>query len=359
MLQYWSIAYIDTIARIIIQRGTECQHALKYTFNGTGVYTYRELSYISSPTQIITLKEDNMTDKYTFHLLKEQFSLQRAERLAYIDFRLRFMGSINRSHITDLFGIADAAASNEISEYKKLRPENVDYMRVKRANVILRDTFVPLIDISSDKALGMLANGFNKNKLVDTPLIPYQRVGVFPKKLGPSLVSKITRSIHCQTAIRCIYLSGNSDNHGFRTLLPTAIFYDGHSWKFRAFHRENNTGRGVFKCFNFSRVIEVEELNDESAKELEKIENDEEWQLTVPIYLEVHPLLPANVQKRVKEDFGLSDDDNEMVVTERAALFYFLRKHWAIDINDSPTDDRFYNFYLKNTDDLKVHGFRL
>lgn len=326
--------------------------------NQSGVYTYSELSYINYP-QIITLKVENMTDKYTFHILKEQFSLQRAERLAYIDFRLRFMGSINRSDITDLFGIADAAASNEISEYKKFRPRNVDYVRVKRANVILRDSFIPLIEISSDKALGMLANGFNKNKLVDAPLVPYQRVGVFPKKLDPSLVSKITRAIHCQSAIRCIYLSGNSDNHGARILLPTAIFYDGHSWKFRAFHRENDSGRGVFKCFNFSRVMEVEELNEESAKEFEKIENDDEWQLTIPVNLIIHPLLAEDLQKAVKEDFGLSDDESELVVTERAALFYFLRKHWSIDINDSPSRDKFYNFYLKNRDDLKKYGFRL
>ena len=138
-------------------------------------------------------------------------------------------------------------------------------------------------------------------------------------------------------------------------LLPTAIFYDGHSWKFRAFHREDNSGRGMFKCFNFSRVLDADELHSDAAKEYEVIDKDHEWNLTVPVHLEVHPLLGESDKETVKKDFGLSDDESELVVTERAALLYFLKKHWAIDDNEVPTNDRYYNFYLKNYDDLKAY----
>ena len=299
-----------------------------------------------------------MGETYTFHLLKEQNTLQRAERLTYIDFRLRFMGTINRSDLTALFGIADAAASKEISEYKELRPKNVEYNRAQRANTILRDTFSPLINIDSETALGMLANGFSKNKLVDNPSIPYQRVGLFPKKLKPEIISKITRSIHCRTAINCTYVSGSSRNHSPRKLFPTAIFYDGHSWKFRAFHRHDDPGKSMFKCFNFSRVIDVDELSSENAKEFETLEKDKDWNFTIPLHLKIHPEINNEQLKGIKEDFGLSEDENELIVTEKAALFYFLKKHWAIDCGEVPSRDGYYSFYLNNRADIKGMGLQ-
>ncbi|GAC07807.1 MAG: transcriptional regulator [Alteromonadaceae bacterium] len=290
---------------------------------------------------------------FTYDDLVEKYNAQRAERFAYIDFMLRFLGGLNRSDLLNFFGIGDAAASKEISEYKNLRKSNVDYDRVLRKNVILRDSFKPLIDLDAETALGMLANGFNKNKLYSRPMLPYQRVGAAPHHLNIDLVSKITRAIKSNTSVRCKYLSGNSKNHAERTLLPTAFFYDGQSWMFRAFHRELNKGNGVFKCFEFSRLLSVLECPTDHASPSETLPQDSDWHLVVPIQLELHPSLSENKKSTLIQEFGLDKKQNGFVTTEKAVLVYYLKKHWKIDVNDLPDNNGNYNFHLKNGETLK------
>lgn len=294
-------------------------------------------------------------DKFTYDDLVQKYNTQRAERFAYIDFVLRFMGGINRSDLLEFFGIGDAAASKEISEYKKLRPENVEYDRVLRKNVLLQTTFKPLLEIDAEVALGMLANGFNKNKLYDRPMLPYQRVGATPKHLDTDLISKVTRAIHSRTAIKCKYLSKSSDNYDERILLPTSFIYNGQTWLFRAFDRNNNNPKSrKFKFFAFSRVLNVEEMDSESALPSETIEQDSDWHLIVPLQLTLHPSLKEKEKLTLIQDFGLNDESHEFTYTEKAVLVYFLVKNWKIDLGNSPlAKGEPHNFSLKNADSLK------
>jgi len=291
--------------------------------------------------------------KFTYDALIEKYNTQRAERFAYIDFVLRFLGGLNRSDLLDFFGIGDAAASKEITEYKKLCENNVDYDRVLRKNVILRDSFEPLINLDAETALGMLANGFNKNKLYDRPMLPYQRVGATPHHLNTDFVSKITRAIYSKTAIKCNYISGNSNNHNERTLLPTAFFYDGQSWMFRAFHRDSAKGTGNFKCFDFSRLLNVVECSSDAANSSERLLQDSDWHLLVPLQLTLHSTLSEYKKATLIQEFGLEADQDDLIITEKAVLVYYLKKHWKIDVNDVPSSVGSYNFHLKNGNTLK------
>lgn len=292
-------------------------------------------------------------DKFTYEELIERYNAQRAERFAYIDFVLRFLGGINRSDLLDFFGIGDAAASKEIAEYKKLREENVAYDRVLRKNVIMRDSFTPLIDMDANTALGMLANGFNKNKLYDRPMLPYERVGVIPHSLNAEFVSAVTRAIRSKTAVTCEYISGNSNNHSVRTLFPTAFFYDGQSWMFRAFHRGAASGKGQFKCFEFSRLSSVTERQNDVAAPSESLGKDSDWHLIVPLQLSLHPSLSEQKKLTLSKEFGFANNQQELVVTEKAVLVYYLKKHWKIDVGDVPSENGDYNFHLKNGDTYK------
>ena len=292
-------------------------------------------------------------NKFTYDALIEKYNAQRAERFAYIDFVLRFLGGLNRSDLLDFFGIGGAAASKEITEYKKLCANNVDYDRVLRKNVILRDSFEPLLNLDAETALGMLANGFNKNKLYDRPMLPYQRVGATPHHLSADFVSKVTRAIYSQTAIICNYISGNSKNHDERILLPTAFFYDGQSWMFRAFHRDSITGKGNFKCFEFSRLRNVTECPNDTASPSETLPQDADWHLVVPLQLTLHPSLSPYKKATLIQEFGLDKEQCEFVITEKAVLVYYLKKHWKLDVNDTPAEQDNYNFHLKNGETLK------
>lgn len=299
-----------------------------------------------------------MSTKYAFDNLQRDLGIKDAERLAYIDFFLQFKGGLSRNDLTSFFGLKEAAASQAIAQYKGLRPYNVEYDRGLGKNVIVRKSFDPLIEFDAEMALGMLANGFNKNKLREESLLPYARIGNSPKKLNVNFVSKITRAICEKSAISCKYFSAASNNHGDRILFPTAIFYDGISWMFRAFHKDMNTRRGLFKCFDFSRLVSVDELHTVYAEKGEDLEGDADWHLTTPIILNIHPHLSDEQKKVLRYEFDINPDSDELVITTKAVLFYYLVRQWKIDVRTELVDikeeyQNHYNFHLQNRNSLQ------
>jgi len=178
-------------------------------------------------------------------------------RLAYIDFKLLFTGRVTRADLKEAFGIAEAAASRVLSEYSKRRPNN----KTQKTNAIVRSSFSPLTNIDGELALGMLANGFNSNKIFGVTELAYEKIGKIPNQLNTNEVAMITRAISGKHAISCNYYSENSSNHQMRTLVPLAVMHDGTSWMFRAYDRSESK-ENKFKNFHFARVRNVTEEHD-------------------------------------------------------------------------------------------------
>ncbi len=53
------------------------------------------------------------------------FTQSQQARLSYIDFKLYFLGELRRTDIMDHFGIGPAAATRDITAYKKIAPNNL------------------------------------------------------------------------------------------------------------------------------------------------------------------------------------------------------------------------------------------
>lgn len=249
-----------------------------------------------------------------------------SDRLAFIDFKLRFTGFVTRLDLKEAFGIAEAAASRALTEYNVRRPRN----KTQKTNTIIRDSFEPLIKISGEVALEMLANGFNKNKLTNDQLLTYEKIGVIPNYLDTLEIAKITRAIAGGYAISCKYLSESSENYQRRTLLPLAIMYDGSHWMFRAHYREEDS----FKNYNFARTVDVKEYyEDKNFKRLskEELSQDKGWNLRIPLILKVNPELSTNDILKVKTDFGISNNSDELIIYEREAFIWIVKKKWCID----------------------------
>ncbi|MBZ9612331.1 WYL domain-containing protein [Rheinheimera maricola] len=298
-----------------------------------------------------------MDKVYTYEqLLDEVGNVSKTDRLAYIDFLLMFKGSLTRQDLTDFFGIKVASASAAISDYREYRQDNVEYVHKEAKNVIKFSSFNPLLNYDAENALGMLANGFNKGKFNVTPTLPYERVGFMPKKLDVNLVAKVTRAISNKSAIVCKYLSHSSKVHDDRTLYPTAIFYDGISWMFRAFSISDSTPDGDFRSFNFSRVSSVTEAPQSFAKRHQTIQSDADWQTIIPVILEIHPSIHNDFKKKsvLIHEYGVDSSTNQLSVSVRAVLFYYLKEQWSIDVRSEEeikADKRGsrYNFILKNS----------
>lgn len=284
---------------------------------------------------------------------------KNADRMAYIDFKIRFTGFINRSDLTSMFGLASAAASNMMAKYLELRPGNMEYDRKLRANTIT-DKYKPLLSIDADTALGMLANGFNKNKLTDNPIVPYSRIGYIDNPLDTDAVAKITRAMARGYAISTKYYSKSSGDYDKRTILPTALLFNGKDWMFRAFCKKNK-GVGKFKFFNFARALKVEEEFEHLRTSQEDISQDKMWNTQIPLLLIPHPDRNEKDIKIIKYDFGFHGE-SKLIKTERAAFIYMLKHQWMIDdrTDEKKEEDRkknlkpYYNFELSNRDMVKI-----
>ena len=282
-----------------------------------------------------------------------------AEKIAYIDFKLRFSGIIKRSDLHIEYGLSDTSASKLLSTYSELRPGNFEYDRSRKMNVINCDVYSPLIAVDMDTALGMLAHGFNKNKLANNPVLPYSKIGAISNPINLDYVAVITRAIFNEEAINCTYISSNSKKHSPRQLAPLAILNDGKNWIFRAFDRSEKSDN-KFKNFNFSRVLKSECLNgDEKYQQRnENISQDNKWNLTLPVALELHPSLTSDDKKTIRNDFGMKPDQDELIIMEKAAGLWILTKQWFIDTKQIPETGEhaaFYKFFLKNRDMLSPY----
>lgn len=300
-----------------------------------------------------------MATTYDYARLSEEFG-STAERLAFIDFKLRFTGEIQRADLANAFGISEASSTRLLSSYHQLRQDNMKYDRSKKVNVICDESYQPIVDMDADTALGMLAHGFNKNRLIGKPILKYSRVGRVPEQLDVSEVATITRTMFNGKTMTCDYISASSTNHKARDLVPLTLISDGKNWLFRAYDRSEDK-KYKFKNFNYSRVCNIRTINgdDGNSQVYETLEHDSKWNVMVPISLELHPKLSKNLRESVRHDYGMDNNQNEIYLTERGALVWLLCNQWLVDKGQSNYENQQENgsniqfhFILKNRDML-------
>ncbi|ANS84900.1 hypothetical protein VSVS12_01133 [Vibrio scophthalmi] len=305
-------------------------------------------------------------------LLKEKSNT--ADRLAFVDFTLHYTGVVRRTDIGEMFNIGTAAASKVLKEYSELCPDNMKYDPKTRLNTIVRENFQPLINMDAETSLGMLANGFNKNKLFTQPktIITFEKIGKVPNQLSVDCIAKISRAIQGKYAIQCTYRSENSDDRDRRTILPLTIMYDGTNWMFRGYDRKINEENVHFKSFHFSRcreLIECNDINKFKQQEHEALDQDLSWTTQVPLELELHPNLSEKDKTSVRTDFGMGDEDEKITIPTRETFIWILKKKWYIDtrsLDEIDEDNKkaletnckkpFYKFRLNNLDTLNYYS---
>lgn len=275
-----------------------------------------------------------------------------AIRLAFIDFKSFYTGSLSRTDLVNEFSVSEITATRILSEYKKVRPKNITYSN-KEKKFLLEKSFVPLIDIHAEDALSMLATGFDKNKLLrGRKIIRYERIGLHQPLLNRDSIATITRSIYNKKNIKCRYYSAANADKSERVLSPLVIMFDGRNWIFRAHHENSNT-LIKFKNFNFSRVIDVTETECDIDRE-HSLEYDELWSKFLPLELEINASLNETLKNEVRRDFSIPDEENKVLLTERAAFIWIILNQWAVSYCDNNITSA--KFILKNADMLKNQG---
>jgi len=273
--------------------------------------------------------------------LLDDLSQAQRSRLFHIDFRLCFLGAVNRGDLVSRFGIKEAAATRDLSAYREIAAENVVYDH-KAKSYFSSDRFVPVFGHDADLALRALTQGSGDDLPdVHKPMI----LAALPPQLSRprlEILAPVSRAIHRKLAIEIEYSSTGS-KAARRAIVPFALVSNGLRWHVRAFSRHH----GEFRDFVLTRMLRAKESASPVA-EHECAAADNQWMRIVDLQLVPHPNsdnLPN--PEAIEADFGMTNGVLELHV--RAALTGYLLRLWNVDCTeDHSLNGREYQLWLKN-----------
>ncbi|MCO7227391.1 YafY family protein [Pleionea sp. CnH1-48] len=257
----------------------------------------------------------------------EDISQAQQERLFHIDFKLRFLGAVNRNDLVRRFGIKAAAATRDISLYKELAPKNLIY-DTKAKTYIEADQFKPLFDYQGSQALSALCYGLGDDHVSGSMSLV---TAESPTPLSfpfswPNLdvLAKITKAIHQKKALKIDYRSLSS-GLSQREIVPFALVDNGLRWHVRAFDRK----RERFTDFVINRIAKPKLLKTEITKSETK-EGDIQWNRIVEMHIVPHPNLKH--PETIETEYGMVN--GMLKIQVRAAVAGYVLRHWNIDCSE-------------------------
>jgi len=254
----------------------------------------------------------------------------QGRRLEFLDFRLRWEGRINRSALTDFFGISVPQASLDISKYLELAPGNACYDRSSKV-YLATEAFRALYPSNEPcrylnellaRATGVLPAELSF--LGWTP--PVAAVAAPSRQLEANTVVNVLTAIRQRVCLRVNYQSMSSPEPKARIIAPHAVAFDGYRWHVRAFCHT----RGDFRDFVIARMLAVEVLKEVGTDGAD----DEAWHRQVSLVLAPNSRLSKAHRKVIELDYGMLEGE---VVLEcrQALLFYSLKRLGLLDVEAS------------------------
>ncbi len=251
------------------------------------------------------------------------------ERLAYIDFRLYFLGLVSRSDLIERFGLKEAAATRDLALYKEKAPKNLIY-DTKAKIYKVNKPFKPLFEYPADKVLSTLSKGFGGEIIsVNQGLINTETPSQLNKP-DVGILSEITRAIHLNKAVKMTYCSMSSGEK-IREMVPFCLVDNGLRWHVRAYDRLNNR----FSDFVLTRIKKSKMLDKSIVDDVECKEADIQWNRIVELEIIPHPDLGAKQKDAIEMDYGMID--GVLKINLRAAVAGYLLRRWNVDCSEKGT----------------------
>ncbi len=252
----------------------------------------------------------------------EEQTVVRIERLRFVELLLYFGGSVNRDDLINRFGISKATASNLLSAYGQLAPNNLTY-NVRQKRYEIAPTF----------------------KAVFSGRMPTDRVPVYtiPKLHEPisdkeiEKLALISRAIQAGRSLSVDYTSASSGRTK-REVVPVAFGDNLLRWHLRAFDRN----RQRFSDFVLQRISNVVELYEDSIQPYEHPNSDTQWHAIVELKLRVHA-------ENVDDAFSFAREGGVDSVKLRAAMAGYFLQLWNVDCSENAKlRGKQYQYLLEN-----------
>ncbi len=272
----------------------------------------------------------------------EDLNHAQRQRLFHIEFRLWFLGSISRADLLRRFGIAEAAATRDLTLYRELAPKNIEYD--SRAKLYrCAGKFRPLFEHESGQILSALSHGLGDQFVGERLPLIRSELPIQLNRPDVTILSAISRAIYQERAAEIVYHS-TSSGRSTRTIVPFALVDNGLRWHVRAYDRV----REAFLDFVITRIAGAR-LRSGEIKDHERPNADDQWNRIVEMEIEPHPALEH--PDTIAFDYGMKE--GVLKVKLRAALTGYVLRVWNIDCGDEPDmQNRSFQLWLKNPQSL-------
>ncbi len=272
-------------------------------------------------------------------------SQTQRDRLAYIEFRLYFLGEVGRADLMKRFGVAPAVATRDFALYRSLFEDNIAFNKLSKTYVI-GERFAPAFQHVPDRVLTALSEGFGDGvNPVAGPLVPCEMLLALNRP-RLEVLAPVTRAIHQGRAVRMHYISHTS-GATTREIVPFALASDGLRWHVRAFCRM----RRRFIDFVISRMDKTAVIPDSEIDRSETSAEDIQWNRIVELELVPHPDRPS--PEIAEKDFGMTDGVLQLKL--RAAMAGYVLRQWHIDCTaEHQLKDEAFRLWLRNP--LALYG---
>lgn len=272
-------------------------------------------------------------------------SQSQRERLAYIEFRLYFLGEVSRQDVMDRFGIAPAGVTRDFALYRELLPQNISFEGSRKTYVIGKN-FSPAFDHVPERVLPALSQGFGDGVNPIAGALVSCEVPISFNRPSMKILAPVTRAIFQKKAISLRYFS-HSSGMTKREIAPFALVNDGLRWHARAFDRKSQE----FRDFVITRMEDTFLIETNLLAKHEQPSEDIQWNRIVELDLVPHPAR-ANPEITAR-DHGMHDGAFHLKV--RAAVAGYVLRQWHVDCSpDHSLTDEAVRLWLR--DPLALYG---
>jgi hypothetical protein len=271
------------------------------------------------------------------------------QRLEFIEFRLFWEGGINRSGLIERSNISTPQASNDLTAYRELAPQNIEYDSTNKRYVPTSAFEPQFLKPNADRYLTQLKAVADKVITIDeTPIETPPSVDALPiphRRVDPKILKALLETIRAKQGIKVHYHSMNAKRPDaqWRQITPHAFAHDGLRWHVRAFCHEENK----FKDFILSRFLDVGDTEKAGADG----RDDKEWNSFFDVVLTPNPKLSEGQRRTIARDYDMPD--GQITLPVRCALLYYFNKRLRLDVAPELDDPKETPVVVANQEEFK------
>lgn len=267
-------------------------------------------------------------------------------RLEFIDSRLYWNGRVNRSSLTEFFGISVPQASLDLAEYQARAPQNTVYDRTEKAYVATPDFKPMLVDATSGRYLAelyALTTGTIPTDISFLGDAPATAIVKHPTRLvPPKLLRSVLHAIHARSSLDITYQSMSKPDPSDRTISPRALAYDGYRWHLRAYCHK----RERYCDFVFARILDYAGPHPPQPVP----ETDHEWERILTVVIGPNPSLAPGPRRAIELDYEMVD--GQLAISTRQCLAYYLLRRLGVHRSTDHLPGNEQQVVLLNRDEL-------